>query len=110
MDWLIAGGTFSLGLLIGMFIGYFVFEAEKMDHKVLYSAVGVMGGAAVIALFHLLGGFHAESRREYWLYPIGLLMGYVIGNIHERIDPPELYEARLEKRLKRLKEKEKEKD
>jgi uncharacterized membrane-anchored protein YhcB (DUF1043 family) len=104
MDWLVATGALCLGILIGTFIGYFLFEAEKMDHKALYSAVGVTGGAAVIALFHLLGGGH-ESRREYWLYPIGLLAGYVIGNIHERIEPPELYEAKLEKRLKKEKEK-----
>lgn len=104
MDCVVIAGVLCLGLLIGVLIGYFVFEAEKMDHKALYSAVGVMGGAAVIALFHLLGGLH-ESRREYWLYPIGLLVGYVIGNVHEHIEPPEVWDVKLDKRLKRLKEK-----
>lgn len=104
MDWLIAGGILCLGLLVGILLAYFVFEVDKMDHRALYSAVGVMGGVGVIAIFHLLGGLHSESRREYWLYPIGLLAGYVIGTVYEWIVPPEVYSAWLKKRLKKIAE------
>jgi uncharacterized membrane-anchored protein YhcB (DUF1043 family) len=101
MDCLVSAGTLCLGLLIGILVAYFVFEVKTMDHTALYSAVGVIGGAGVIAIFHLLGGWHSESRREYWFYPIGLLAGYIIGTIYERIEPPEVYEAKLKKRLKK---------
>lgn len=102
MDWLIATGAVCLGLLIGIFLAYFIFELKTMDHKALYAAVGVIGGASVVAIFHLLNGFNAESRREYWFYPIGLLIGYLIGTIYEWIVPPEVYEAFLRRRLKKM--------
>ena len=102
MDWLVAVGSLCLGILIGILLAYFVFEAEKMDHKALYGAVGVIGGAGVIAAFHLLGGRHGESQREYWFYPIGLLAGYLVGTAYEWIAPPEVYDAKLKKRLKKL--------
>jgi hypothetical protein len=70
-----------------------------MDHKALYAAVSVLGGVSVIAIFHLLGGLHAESRREYWFYPIGLLVGYLLGTLYELRWPPEVWEAKLKKRV-----------
>jgi hypothetical protein len=63
MDGFVASGLLCLGLLIGILLAYFVFEVEKMDHKALYSAVGVIGGAAVIAVFHLINLAAANSRR-----------------------------------------------
>ena len=101
MDWVVAVGAICLGLLIGIFLAYFIFELEKMDHKALYAAVGVIGGASVIAIFHLLGGLHAESRREYWFYPVGLLGGYILGTIYELIMPPEVYSAKLKEKARK---------
>jgi hypothetical protein len=102
MDWIIAAGSGCLGFLVGVFLAYFVFELDKMDHKALYAAVGVIGGASVIAIFHLLGGLHVDSRREYWFYPMGLLVGFIAGTIHEYIAPSEIYEAKLKRRVKAI--------
>jgi hypothetical protein len=95
-------GTLSLGVLIGIFVAYFIFEIEKMDRGALFSAVGVLGGAGVVALFHVLGGLHSENRPEYWFYPIGLLFGFVIGTIEEWINPPQIWDAKLKKRIERI--------
>jgi hypothetical protein len=102
VDWLIATGAICLGLLIGVFLAYFISELKTMDHKAIYAAVGVIGGASVIAIFHILGGLNTASRREYWFYPVGLLAGYILGTIYEWIVPPEVYEARLKRRLEKL--------
>ena len=101
-DWVVATGASCLGVLIGLFVAYFIFELKVMNHKALHAAVGVIGGAGVIAVFHLLGGLH-DPRSEYWLYPIGLLIGYILGTIYEWIAPPEVYDVILKKRLERLK-------
>jgi hypothetical protein len=101
---MIVGGTLCLGILIGILMAYFVFEIKVMDRRALYSSVGVIAGAGVIAMFHLLGGLHAESRPEYWLYPVGLLGGFVVGTVEEWILPAKVWEAKLEKRIKGIKD------
>jgi MFS family permease len=101
MDLLVAGGTFSLGILIGILIAYFVDEADKMDRGVLYGAVGVIGGVGVIAVFHLLGGRNGTTR-EYWFYPIGLLVGFFIGSVLAWYLPPEITDAMRRRRIREI--------
>ena len=75
MDWMIATGSICLGLLIGALVAWFVNEADQMSSKVLSSSVGIVSGGGVLALFGFLaGGMH----REIWLYPAGLLFGFMI--------------------------------
>ncbi len=101
---MIVYGTLCLGILIGILIAYFVFEVKVMDRRAIYSSVGVMAGAGVIAIFHLLSGSHVESLPEYWLYPVGLLVGFVLGTVEEWILPAKVWEAKLEKRIKVIKD------
>jgi hypothetical protein len=74
MDWMIISGTVCLGLLIGALVGWFVNEAKEMDFKVLSSSVLVLTGGGVLALFSFLAG---GKNREIWLYPVGLLFGFI---------------------------------
>jgi hypothetical protein len=86
MDWIIAAGTISLGVLIGILVGYFVNEAKKMDKALLTSAIGILAGGGVVAIFSLLGGLK-EPPHEVWLYPCGLLAGYFIATVYEHVFP-----------------------
>ena len=88
MDWMVASGAFSFGAVVGILTGYFVSEAAKMDHKILKSALGVMVGTGVLALFSLLIG-PKEPPHEIWLYPCGLLIGFVGATAYEHFYPVE---------------------
>ena len=80
MDWMIITGTVCLGILIGALVGWFVNEAKEMDFKVLSSSVWVLTGGGVLALFSFLAG---GSVREIWLYPVGLLFGFLAVTVIE---------------------------
>ena len=54
MDWIIAAGTISLGVLIGILVGYFVNEAKKMDKALLTSAIGILARNVSMTLEHLV--------------------------------------------------------
>jgi hypothetical protein len=88
MDWIVASGAFSFGAVVGILTGYFVSEAEKMDQKILKSAVGVVGGTAVLGLFSLLTGPNGIPH-EIWLYPVGLLVGFIGATVYEHVYPVE---------------------
>ena len=76
MDWVIVSGASSLGLLIGIFVGFFVQEAEKWDHRALSSAGPAFAGAGTLAILHWAA---SGPTRELWFYPIGLVVGFIIG-------------------------------
>jgi hypothetical protein len=77
-------GAASLGVLIGMMIGFFVQETEKWDKRALTSAVLVMTGGGVSGFMHWAS---PVGGHEIWFYPIGLLVGLGLGTIWEVIDP-----------------------
>ena len=83
---MIASGTISLGVLVGILVGYFVNEAKKMDQTILKSAISILAGGGVVAMFSLLGGLK-EPPHEIWLYPCGLLAGYFIATVYEHMFP-----------------------
>jgi ABC-type transport system involved in multi-copper enzyme maturation permease subunit len=82
MDWLVVTGSTCLGLLIGSLVGWFVNETEQMNEKVLATAVSVLSGAGVWGIFRAVSGV-ATPTREYWFYPIGLLVGFTIVTLAE---------------------------
>jgi hypothetical protein len=71
MNLIIATGALCLGILIGILVAYFVEEAKVMSFGVLSSAVGILAGGGVIAIFRLVGA--AQTTDELWFYPIGSL-------------------------------------
>ena len=73
MDWVVIGGVLGLGILIGLLVGWYLNEVSKMTEAVVASAIAMLSGSGVISVFHFLapGG----PTREYWFYPIGLLIG-----------------------------------
>lgn len=77
MNWIVIVGTTCLGILIGILVAYFVEEAKVMSFGVLSSAIGVLAGGGVLAIFHLVGA--TKPMDEYWFYPVGLLLGFTIG-------------------------------
>lgn len=73
---------------MGVMVGFFVQETEDWDGKALVSAVTVLTGGGVLAILRWtasLGG----TTREVWFYPMGPVVGFVIGTIWEYVDPPE---------------------
>lgn len=80
MDWTVAVGCACLGILIGLLVGFYVNEAKQMDYRVLQGAIWVLAGTGVIAVFSLLGGIGTVTR-EYWLYPVGLIVGFVLAPV-----------------------------
>jgi hypothetical protein len=85
MDDRVAAGATSMGVLIGALVGWFVNEAEEMSEKILVSSASVLSGGGVLALFHFLADPTAP-KRELWLYPCGLLIGFVIVTIIEIVE------------------------
>lgn len=94
MDWLIVAGSLSLGILVGILVAYYVYEADKWDLKAVRGTITVFLSSSVMALFNFLGG-----PREIWVYPIGLLIGFIFGTTLEYVE--EFYvEPRRERRKK----------
>jgi uncharacterized membrane-anchored protein YhcB (DUF1043 family) len=77
MNWVIAAGALCFGIVVGIFVAYYVEEAKVMSARVLAVALGSLGGAGVVAVFALLGA--TKPTDEHWFYPIGLLAGLGIG-------------------------------
>jgi peptidoglycan/LPS O-acetylase OafA/YrhL len=75
---MIGTGCSCLGLLIGGLVALFEVETERFNLSALSGAVSIFGGTGVIAIFNLLGGIKNPPAPEYWLYPVGLLLGAVI--------------------------------
>jgi hypothetical protein len=63
MDWVAIVGVASLG-----------------------AAICVLAGAGVIGIFHAWSG--SASTREYWFYPVGLLVGALLTAMINSPDPP----------------------
>lgn len=77
MNWIVATGALSLGIVVGILVAYFVEEAKEMNLRVLSSAIGALAGAGVVAVFQLVGA--SKPTDEHWFYPVGLLVGFGIG-------------------------------
>jgi ABC-type enterochelin transport system permease subunit len=75
-------GAFWLGTLIGMLLSFYVLEAETFTGKALGSAVSAITGAGVLALLRWV-----DCNPEIWLYPMGLMSGFLIGTIWEFTEP-----------------------
>ena len=74
MDALAAAGCVSLGLLIGALVGWYISEAKRMSKKELSSSISVLTGGGISALFAYL----TAGPRVTWLYPVGLLAGFLL--------------------------------
>jgi hypothetical protein len=85
MDWMVATGAVCLGILIGILVGFYVQEEIKWDRRALVGAISAFAGGGVMALIHSLVSNGAP--REFWLYPVGLLGGFIVGTIWEYLDP-----------------------
>lgn len=76
MDWIVILGVTSLGSVIGGLVCHYVARTKIFRIKELSSAVSILAGAGVIAIFHFLGG--GGAQKEYWFYPVGLLLGFIV--------------------------------
>ena len=77
MDWIIAAGALSLGILIGAIVGWYFSESKIITLTVLAGCISALVGSSVLAMFSFLAGKSAPPH-EYWFYPVGLLIGFVI--------------------------------
>jgi hypothetical protein len=76
MDFLVVSGVVSLGLLVGLLVGWFVNEDQPFTATGLVAAITVLSGAGVLGVFHLIAP--AGPTREFWFYPIAVLGGVLI--------------------------------
>jgi len=82
----------SLGLLIGILVGWYVNEVKIYTEQVVTSSIGIFAGGGVMAIFHSVAP--SGATREYWLYPVGLLIGVLVA------PPLDLYFIQLYKKKK----------
>jgi tetrahydromethanopterin S-methyltransferase subunit C len=77
MDWIIAVGSLSLGILIGAIVGWYFSESKIITLPVLAGCISALVGSSVLAMFSFLAGKSGPTH-EYWFYPVGLLIGFVV--------------------------------
>jgi len=78
--------------MVGILIAWFVLEAKEMSLSVLSSSVVIATGGAVLGLFQFLS--RPGATREIWLYPMGLLLGFIgalaVDAIGHAVNSPEI--------------------
>jgi len=76
MDYIVALGAVSLGVIVGWMV-YHTVRQETLNAKVFGSIVSVRVGAGVIGIFQKVAGDKSSSGlpHEVYLYPVGLLIG-----------------------------------
>ena len=88
MAWFVGIGCTCLGLLIGGLVALYVASTKQFNLGALTGAVSTLAGAGIIAVFHTLGGGNAAVP-EYWMYPVGLLIGAcVVASLKGDFDKP----------------------
>lgn len=84
LDWIIAIGALCLGVLIGALVGWYFSEQNKTTPLVLGVSISALVGSSVLAMFSFLAGLKGPTH-EYWFYPMGLLIGFVIVIVLEMV-------------------------
>ena len=81
-DALVLFGSFWLGALIGLLLGFNVHESEQGDQSVLGACAWAIAASIVFVLLRYLGDPH-----ELWFYPMGLVGGFIIGTLWKYAAP-----------------------
>ncbi|ARQ01398.1 hypothetical protein [Pseudorhodoplanes sinuspersici] len=76
MDWLVVAGVVSLGFLVGLLVGWYVNEDQPFTATGLVASITILSGAGVLGVFHMIAP--TGPTREFWLYPIAVLLGVLI--------------------------------
>jgi hypothetical protein len=84
-DVLVLFGAFWLGALIGLLLGCNVQESEQGDYRVLGVCAWAVAASVVFVFLRYVGG----DMHEMWLYPMGLVGGFIIGVIWKYAAPPD---------------------
>ena len=82
-SWVVISGVSSLGLLTGVLVAFFVQEAEEWNRRALGYSVAALASSGVLALLRLAEIYVApkDDTQVIWFYPIGLVVGFVIGTV-----------------------------
>ena len=75
-DWVVISGALSLGLLPGVLVAFFVQEAETWNHSALGFSVAALATSGVVAILRYTV---SDAGEMIWFYPIGLVIGFIIG-------------------------------
>ena len=76
VNWLVASGSLCLGISIGALARIYIGRSEAFTLEGLVGVVSMLAGSGVLAIFHFIGG--NTPSQEYWFYPIGLPLGFII--------------------------------
>lgn len=71
-------GVIALGIFVGWICRYVLTRLPKFSVGVIGAIVTAVLGAAVLNLFD-----PAAMADLFWFYPIGLLIGFVIGTVRD---------------------------
>ena len=75
INWIIAGGSAGLGVVIGLLIASYWLDLGKTTLPALSSIVAIAVGGAVLGFFKFLSG-PGTPAIELWGYGIGLFFGF----------------------------------
>jgi len=80
MDFLAVAGFTCLGLFVGLIVGWFMNQKKALDGKGVSSIILAVGSSAV----SFIPLFSPKAGREFWFYPIALLVGLLIAPFLDR--------------------------
>ncbi len=76
MDTVIVAGATCLGSAIGALLTFYFYDAGTSPRKIT-AIIFALAGCSVLAMFGFLAGIKAPTP-EYWFYPAGLVLGFVV--------------------------------
>lgn len=80
MDWVIILGSTCMGIAMGWLVRYLLERIMAFDVKALGAVVPIIIGAVMLGFFQLVGGVHGITR-EFFFYPVGLILGVFIPSL-----------------------------
>lgn len=80
-DVLVLFGSWWLGALIGLLLGFHVQDSGRADPKAVGVSLLVFGGSIIFIILRYLGDLH-----EVWFYPMGMVGGFIISLLWKYAD------------------------
>jgi hypothetical protein len=85
--WVIGSGAGSIGFVVGSLIGFFIDDMKRMTRRDVAAVISIAFDGGIMAVLRFLSpdkGF----VREYWIYPVGVAIGFVFALMFDRIAYP----------------------
>lgn len=90
-------GGIALGCFIGFFVGQMLAAAVTMEDITVKKRIAYVSGILAIAIAGAVLTFIGDSAEAKWMYPVGLLMGFMATHLGIQIDKVVQYVSRPSK-------------